>query len=178
MVNTAFHMFEEQAQRDARLRSQVEAFCNAFLSGDPPGSTLDKLFVPSNPKITEHGPPWASSRLPFLGRTFVGRSKSTSSGATCDDYFTLLGQTLRFHPSENTFPPVEQFVVDSIANAVSVVAHARFESIKTGKSWEEDFIYRLSGFDQEGRIGHWEIWADPLSAWEAVGAEGEKGTGD
>jgi hypothetical protein len=69
-------------------------------------------------------------------------------------------------------------VVDPIANAVSVVAHARFESIKTGKSWEEDFIYRLSEFDEEGRIGHWEIWADPLSAWEAVGTEGEERAAD
>lgn len=44
------------------------------------------------------------------------------------------------------------------------------------KSWEEDFVYRLSGFDEEGRIGHWEIWADPLSAWDAVGdGEVEKG---
>lgn len=52
--------------------------------------------------------------------------------------------------------------------AVSVVAHAMFESVTTGKRWEEDFIYRLSGFDQEGKIGCWEIWADPLSAWEAM----------
>ena len=50
-----------------------------------------------------------------------------------------------------------------------MVAHARFTSVATGKGWEEDFIYRLSGFDDEGRIGHWEIWADALSAWEAVG---------
>jgi hypothetical protein len=53
--------------------------------------------------------------------------------------------------------------------AVSVVAHGIFESVKTGKKWEEDFIYRLSGFDEEGKIGCWEIWADPLSAWDAVG---------
>ena len=48
------------------------------------------------------------------------------------------------------------------------MAHARFESVSTGKSWEEDFVYRLSEFDEQGKIGHWEIWADPLSAWDAV----------
>lgn len=87
-----------------------------------------------------------------------------------------MAATLSFHPSEDTFPPAEEFVVDpgmkvaggSGEGAVSMVGHARFASVATGKDWEEDFIYRLSGFDEEGRIGHWEIWADPLSAWMAV----------
>jgi len=52
---------------------------------------------------------------------------------------------------------------------VTVVGTGTFASIKTGKEWSEKFIYRFSGFDREGRIGHWEIWADPLSAWVAVG---------
>ena len=73
---------------------------------------------------------------------------------------------------------MEEFIVDAETRingmetgrgAVSVVAKAVFESVKTGKRWEEMFVYRLSGFDEEGRIGCWEIWADPLSAWEAVG---------
>jgi len=51
---------------------------------------------------------------------------------------------------------------------VSVVGKGRFESVKTGKAWDEQFIYRLSDFDVNGMIGHWEIWADPLSAWNAV----------
>jgi hypothetical protein len=54
---------------------------------------------------------------------------------------------------------------------VTVVGKGSFKSLKTGKGWSESFIYRLSGFDDEGRIGHWEIWADPLSAWVAVGGE-------
>ena len=40
---------------------------------------------------------------------------------------------------------------------------------EAGKEWDEEFIYRFSGFDEEGKIGWWEIWADPLSAWVAVG---------
>lgn len=54
---------------------------------------------------------------------------------------------------------------------VSVVGKGTFKSVQTGKAWSEKFIYRFSGFDAEGRIGHWEIWADPLSAWVAVGGE-------
>ena len=73
------------------------------------------------------------------------------------------------HMLEDTFPAAEGFIVDTASNAVSVVGKATFESIKTGKKWDETFIYRLSGFDDDGRIGHWEIWADPLSAWDAVG---------
>ena len=46
---------------------------------------------------------------------------------------------------------------------------AGFKSIKTGEGWEEEFVYVLSGFDDEGRIGRQELWADPLSAWVAVG---------
>ena len=59
-----------------------------------------------------------------------------------------------------------------------MVAHAKFASVNTGRSWEEDFIYRLSGFDAQGKIGHWEIWADPLSAWQAVGDGDGDGDGD
>ena len=101
---------------------------------------------------------------------------------------------LKFVPSADTFPPADEFIVDATTSAsasaldldsdsvssakkgegagggsVSVKAHAKFESVETGQNWEEEFIYRLSGFDEEGRIGHWEIWADPLSAWVAIG---------
>ena len=41
-----------------------------------------------------------------------------------------------------------------------------------------DRLYRLSDFDEQRRIGHWEIWADPLSAWEAVGAGEDRGPMD
>jgi hypothetical protein len=54
---------------------------------------------------------------------------------------------------------------------VSVVGKGRFTSKKTGKSWEEVFCYRFSGFDDEGKIGWWEVWANSLSAWVAVGGE-------
>lgn len=70
---------------------------------------------------------------------------------------------------DDAFPKPEGFIVDAEAGMVSVVGKGRFTSRKTGKAWDEQFIYRFSGFDEEGRIGHWEIWADPLSAWEAVG---------
>lgn len=91
------------------------------------------------------------------------------------------------HMSKDTFPGEDGFIVDTEwtpsakwekeagggKGAVSVVGKATFESVKTGKAWNEQFIYRLSGFDEEGRIGHWEIWADPLSAWEAVAPESQ-----
>ncbi len=84
--------------------------------------------------------------------------------------------------TNDAFPSISSggYVVDAEATAeddgeskgvVSVVGQGVFVSVKTGKEWHEKFIYRFSGFDEEGKIGHWEIWADPLSAWVAVGGE-------
>ncbi|KAL9122180.1 MAG: hypothetical protein Q9187_001261 [Circinaria calcarea] len=160
------------APRVSLLRTHAHAFCQAFLTSTPPRKILDDFFTSSPPpQITEHGPDWAVSRLPFLGVAFRGRDADgkTPPDTTCDKYFERLGNTLSFHPDEDSFPPPEEFIVDATTDAVSVVAKAKFKSVKTGKSWDETFIYRLSKFDAEGRIGHWEIWADPLSAWEAVG---------
>lgn len=107
------------------------------------------------------------------------------------EYFELLAQTLRMDLSAEAFPQPSSggYVVDAEAKSedcgaggadvgekrgvVSVVGKGTFKSVKTGREWSEKFIYRFSGFDQEGRIGHWEIWADPLSAWIAVGREEE-----
>lgn len=164
------------------IRSTAESFCKAFVSGASPTQTLDDYFT-SNPSITEHGPLWASERLPFLARTFLGRRQQQSgggttacSGLTCDDYYDLLTSTLSFHPTEKTLPPSDQFVVDAEAKSangnkgkVTVKLQAEFKSIKTGKGWKEEFVYVLSDFDEEGKIGSQELWADPLSAWVAVG---------
>lgn len=157
--------------RATEIRHTASLFCHALHSTSL--SELIKIyFNPKNPRITEHGPDWARDRLPFLSKTFSGISG-------CEEYFELLSQTLSMNVGDDTFPPPGSagYVVDASAVAnegekpgvVSVVGKASFSSIKTGKSWEEQFIYRFSDFDDYGRIGHWEIWADPLSAWVAVG---------
>lgn len=76
---------------------------------------------------------------------------------------------------EDAFPDADDFIVDAEAGMVSVVGKGHFASKETGKGWDEQFIYRLSGFDEDGKIGHWEIWADPLSAWVAVGGDKRAG---
>ncbi|MCJ1463299.1 hypothetical protein MMC07_001905 [Pseudocyphellaria aurata] len=161
------------------VRATAEGFCKAFVAGISPTEMLDTFFA-SNPKITEHGPQWAQARLPFLATTFCGRrthgNERTSTGTTCDDYYDILASTLSFHPTEGTVPPKEEFRVAVTKNlegkwhsAVTIKLHANFTSIKTGKGWEEDFIYLMSDFDDDMKIGHLELWADPLSAWMAVG---------
>lgn len=160
------------------MRATAERFCKAFVAGSSPTEMLDKFFA-SNPKITEHGPRWAQTRLPFLGTTFCGRrphrQDNTASGTTCDDYYDILASILSFHPTQDTVPPKDEFRVAVNKNAdgkwhgtVTVKLHAKFASVKTGKSWEENFIYLLSDFDDDMKIGHLELWADPLSAWIAV----------
>jgi len=165
--------------RRTQLRDRTTAFTAAFLdlASNPPQKLLNDHFTPSSPKITEHGPSWATSKLPFLGKTFSGRGG-------CEEYFSLLSKVLEFKPSKDTFPGPEGVVVDPDAvgpeddegrprGVVSLVARGVFRAVETGREWEEVFSYRLSGFDEDGKIGHWEIWADPLSAWMAVQGKGE-----
>ncbi|KAF2442190.1 hypothetical protein P171DRAFT_487445 [Karstenula rhodostoma CBS 690.94] len=152
---------QKQKPSAAVLRKGAHAFCAALLSPPAPSDLLQTYFTAA-PSITEHGPRWAASRLPFLGKTFQGRDG-------CEEYFGLLGEVLEMQLPEDALPGSQGFIVDAEAGMVSVVGKGHFKSKKTGKGWDEQFIYRLSDFDAEGRVGHWEIWADPLSAWDAVG---------
>ena len=148
--------------RSNTLRKSTSAFCEALLSPPPPPELLSQYFS-SQPKITEHGPEFARSRLPFLAQTFTGKDG-------CEEYFKLLSETLEMSLSRDSFPNAKDFSVDAESGIVSVVGKGHFSSKKTGKGWDEQFIHRFSEFDEHGKIGHWEIWADPLSAWDAVGA--------
>jgi hypothetical protein len=148
--------------KNDKLREVATGFCAAFLSPPPPSELLEKYFTSNNPKITEHGPEWARERLPFLAKTFSGKDG-------CEEYFKLMGGTLEVSLDDDAFPDAKGFVVNADANAVTVVGKGRFTSRKTGNGWDEQFIHKFSEFDEHGKIGHWEIWADPLSAWVAVG---------
>lgn len=143
------------------LRKITTEFCAALLSPPPLPELLSQYFS-DNPKITEHGPEWARERLPFLAKTFTGKNG-------CEEYFKLMGGTLEMSLDKDAFPDAKGFIVDADANAVTVVGKGHFSSRKTGKGWDEQFIHKFSEFDEHGKIGHWEIWADPLSAWVAVG---------
>lgn len=151
--------------RSSILRSRAHAFCRALVSPPPPPELLAEFFIPEteagSPSIREHGPSWATAHLPFLGRDFVG------VGA-CEEYFVLLSAALKMDLDKDSFPGEEGFAVDAERNRVSVIGRGRFESVATGRSWDEKFIYLLSGWDGEGRMAKWEIWADPLSAWAAI----------
>jgi hypothetical protein len=149
-------------RRSDILRWKTYDFCQALLTPpENPQTLLQQYFIPKGAKITEHGPQWCIDRLPFLAKTF----KELSGDDSCETYFKLLSDTLYMHMTKDTFPGPEAFLVDAdtivdgederTRGAVSVVGKAKFESVKTGKSWDEQFIYKLSGFDDVGRIGHW-----------------------
>lgn len=148
--------------RSDLLRRKSFEFCQALLAPpENPLALLQQYFIPKGAKITEHGPQWSRDRLPFIAKTF----KEISGADSCETYFQVLSDTLSMHMSKDTFPGPEAFLVDADAvvegedgstkGAVSVVGKAKFESVETGKSWDEQFIYKLSGFDHVGRIGHW-----------------------
>lgn len=169
--------FEDPQKRAEAIRTAAQSLCKAFAAGESPYKTLDTYFT-RDPQILEHGPLIPS--LPFLGTAFSGRRRSDSSSpssslssskkqeTTCDDHYDLLTSMLSFRPDDQTVPPRERFFVDAENGAVTVRLHTRFASVKTGKSWEEDFVYVLSEFDEDARIGRQELWADPLSAFMAV----------
>ncbi|KAI1853725.1 hypothetical protein JX266_001709 [Neoarthrinium moseri] len=147
--------------RAALLRSRAHDFCRSLISPPPPRELLKEFFTSDNPSIKEHGPSWATSHLHFLGREFMGVDG-------CVEYFELLSQSLRMHLDEDSFPGKDALAVDADTGKVSVVGKGKFESVATGRSWDEKFTYVLSNWDEDGRIGKWDIWADPLSAWAAV----------
>ncbi|KAF2403988.1 hypothetical protein EJ06DRAFT_527568 [Trichodelitschia bisporula] len=164
---------DPRSKRADLLRTTSHDFCHALLKRTSPSELLSKYFTQNNPRITEHGPEWAKVELPFIGTTFAGVSGENS----CATYFEQLNKTLimsRLKP--NAFPGPNGFIVDPEATTgeagptgvVCVVGRGTFEARQSEVLWDEKFIYRLSAFDEEGKIGHWEIWADPLSAWDAV----------
>ncbi len=147
--------------RSTTLRKVTSDFCGSLVVPTAPSVLLAQYFS-SSPKITEHGPEWARSRLPFLAKTFTGKDG-------CEEYFKLMTETLAMSLGKDAFPAASAFCVDGEAGVVTVVGKGHFSSQKTGKGWNEQFIHKFSEFDEQGKIGHWEIWADPLSAWDAVG---------
>ena len=157
------------------IKGRTQAFCAAFLNptNNPPEEILDEHFTTNNLRILEHGPTWAQSKLPYIARPFRGRNEGLW-------YFRLQSETVLFQPDKDTFSGSEGIVVDPdalIAGAVgrgvaNVIGKAKFKAVKTGQSWEARFVWRLSGFDEDGKIGLWEIWNDALSAWMAVGSGG------
>ena len=154
-----------QAAKADRMRNTALSFCRAFGAGVSGPECLDKYFT-SDPTITEHGPHFATERLPFLATTFRGRRRPGQSKAeTCDDYYDLLTSTLALVPGTIHIPSKQDVAADTEHGVVTLRLHAKFKSVKTGKAWEEDFVYVLSEFGDEGRIGCQELWADPLSAW-------------
>ena len=183
--------------RVEKLRNVSLSFVRSFGAGLSGPECLDKFFT-SSPKIIEHGPHFANERLPFLAITFNGRRHQGQPKAeTCDDYYDLLTSTLALVPGTVRIPSKQDIGVDPDRGIVTVRLHAKFKSKKTGKAWvskmlqipgtpessssalrcsdaadfaqEEDFVYVLREFDENYKIGYQELWADPLSAWLAVG---------
>jgi hypothetical protein len=143
--------------RSALLRKCAHAFCMALQSSEfHPEHFIDTFMVPENPRITEHGPAYGKKALPFLATDFTG-----SEG--CMQYFERLSLTLKMRLPDDAFPPDEELVVDpeamiegmTLTGAVCVVGKGTFENRESGWSWDEKFIYKLSGFDEDGRVAHW-----------------------
>lgn len=161
--------------RSTQLRERTVGFITAFKALTkgkmPPHELLSEHFVAS-PFITEHGPKWAQSVVPVLGRTYWGVED-------CLEYFTVLNEAFTCHFTEDSFPSAMQIAIDIVAEGPDdEVGRGRgvaffsgqgsFMNKLNGKTLRECFSIRLSGFDEDAKIGHWEFWGDTLSAYAAV----------
>jgi hypothetical protein len=139
--------------RSALLRKCAHAFCMALCSKEFNADGFVSNFFTEDAQIIEHGA--SNKQLPFLA-TFKGTQE-------CLQYFTQLATTLLAHWPHDAFPPDDEFVVDPEAEndgtlhrgAVCVVGKGSWENKQSGWTWEEKFIYKLSGFDRDGRVARW-----------------------
>jgi len=147
----------EQWTRSDKLRKIAHAFCMALVSPEFDAyNFISHFFVEGDAAtITEHGPGWARKNLPFLGQKFQGRDGLFQ-------YFTELNKTLNILFDSDAFPPDEELIVDpdckvegGLKGCVCVVGKGKFENKVTEWTWEEKFIYKLSGFDEDLRVTHW-----------------------
>lgn len=152
-MNLTTTMSSASDSRYDRLKQTTQSLCAAF-ARTAPVDEVARLFV-SSPRIIEHGP--STPSVPFL---------STFSGETAlIDYMSILARLLTVSDALYSEP-----IIDVRQNMVSVKGGGRFtwqDGEGKGIAWDEDFVYLLSEFDAQGRIGKWEIWADPLNAWLA-----------
>ncbi|KAG7290698.1 hypothetical protein NEMBOFW57_000701 [Staphylotrichum longicolle] len=141
----------------ASLLEAATSFCAAFSTSVPPRELLARHFTTDHASILvhEHG---LSQLAPFLGRTFRG-----ADGLA--DYLSVVAECLGFEDMRFT-----EYVVDAEARKVCVRGAARFTWKSTGQSWDETFVYVL-GFNGEGRVEEYEVWADSGAAWLASRGE-------
>lgn len=139
------------------LLTSATAFCTAFSTSTPPSQILTDHFTHhhANILVHEHGLPQLA---PFLGRTFRGADGLTR-------YLSVISECLSYEDMRFT-----EYIVDADARKVSVRGEARFTWTSTGQSWDEVFAYVL-GFDGEGRVERYEVWADSGAAWLASRGE-------
>ena len=106
--------------------------------------------------IHEYAPELVNDSIPFLGKTFEGYHG-------IEMYMSLMTEYLKYEDME-----FFNYAVAEEKEVVTVKGSVKWTYLKTGKKWEETFIWRLSLFDEEGKIERYEVWVDPLSLWWAA----------
>jgi len=149
-------------EKRASLLFSAQSFCNAFASQAPLNDIL-KHFSSTRANdivVHEHG---LRELAPFLGRDFNG-TKGVES------YFEVVASCLSYDNMS-----FKEYIVDAVENKVSVRGTAKFTWTSTKQSWDEVFTYVL-GFDEEGKVLQYEVWADTGAAYLA--SKGQLGSMD
>jgi hypothetical protein len=145
------------------ILAKAQSLATAIASKADPATIMSHFPESSKAFAHEYGPSPVTSSIPFLGKTFEGYQG-------IEKYMSLLGELLEYENME-----FFDYTVAEEEEVVTVKGRANWTYVKTAKKWDETFIWRLSRFDEEGKIGGYEVWADPLSLWWATQEkEGEK----
>ena len=138
------------------LLNSAISFCTSFASHSPAAEILSHFSASEDTFALEHGHP--ALGLPFLGRPFRGPDGIKT-------YFALISSLLSYDAMRFV-----DYVVDADASTVAARGEARFTWIETGQSWDEVFAYAL-GFDEQGKVKTYEVWADSGAAYLASRGE-------
>lgn len=142
--------------RSKLLLAKAQSLATAVASQVDSKTIMSHFPKSSSAFAHEYAPDSVNDSIPFLGKTFEGYHG-------IETYMSLMTEYLKYEDME-----FFDYAVAEEEEVVTVKGSAKWTYVKTGKKWEETFIWRLSRFDEEGKIGGYEVWADPLSLWWAA----------
>ncbi|OLL22630.1 hypothetical protein NEOLI_000256 [Neolecta irregularis DAH-3] len=134
----------------------TQSLCSSFAAKKPFTAILSHFTETQEPVIIEH----CSIKIPQL--PFL----STFRGPQIAEYFELLAELFEFEDMK-----FYDWTLDVESERVCVKATAKFTWKKTQQSWNETFTYSFTEFDEDGKIGKYEVWGDPLTAYLASKGE-------
>jgi hypothetical protein len=153
----------------ATLRKNAHAFACAFSHTTADASSFIERFLThhgAGPRITEHAPSYASKPFPHVNRSFQGAEE-------CLEYLKLKEQNLKTLWFEGGIPADECILVDPECwvnagdpegpkGSCVLIVKMQTEHLESGWRWNESVVWKLSGYDEDGKWMYWVCVIDHL----------------